>query len=112
MLLFAWMLLLQMTGLGVPNEHQRHFCAIFGSQYLGSLASMGTMITLVLGLFISLVVSRRGCTFITSTSETLRLVLSFTFAVHQLHINGQSDHFFYYTSSAKPHYYRIVSNLI
>ena len=56
--LCAWMLLIQLTGLGVPVGHQRHFCIIFGSQYLGSLASMGTIITLVLGLFISLVVSR------------------------------------------------------
>jgi len=41
----------------MPEGHQRHFCTIFRSQYLGSLASMGTIITLVLGLFISLVVS-------------------------------------------------------
>ena len=50
-LLCAWTLLIQLTGLGVPEEHQQHFCLIFGTAYLGSLANMGTIITLVLGLF-------------------------------------------------------------
>ena len=57
-LLLSWTALLHLTGLGVPLGHQRHFAAIFGTTYLGSLASMGVIITLVLGLFVSLLVQR------------------------------------------------------
>ena len=57
-LLLSWTALLHLTGLGIPLEHQRHFAAIFGTAYLGSLASMGVIITLVLGLFVSLLVQR------------------------------------------------------
>ena len=57
-LLLSWTALLHLTGLGIPLGHQRHFAAIFGTTYLGSLASMGVIITLVLGLFVSLLVQR------------------------------------------------------
>ena len=56
--LVLWTLLLHLTGLGVPAAHRAHFCEIFGTAYLGSLASMGVIIALVLGLFVSLVVQR------------------------------------------------------
>ena len=43
---------------GGGGREQSGFKAIFGTAYLGSLASMGVIIALVLGLFISLVVQR------------------------------------------------------
>ena len=56
--LAAWTAAIHATALGVDDAHQKNFKAIFGTAYLGSLASMGVIIALVLGLFISLVVQR------------------------------------------------------
>ena len=56
--LAAWTALIHATKLGVDDAHSKNFKAIFGTAYLGSLASMGVIIALVLGLFISLVVQR------------------------------------------------------
>ena len=56
--LAAWTASIHVTGLGVDDDKQSTFKAIFGTAYLGSLASMGVIIALVLGLFISLVVQR------------------------------------------------------
>ena len=56
--LAAWTAAIHVTGLGVADANQGNFKAIFGTAYLGSLASMGVIIALVLGLFISLVVQR------------------------------------------------------
>jgi hypothetical protein len=59
LVLCAWTAVIHATsGLGIAYQHQQHFKAIFGTAYLGSLASMGVIIALVLGLFISLVVQR------------------------------------------------------
>ena len=58
LVLAAWTAAIHATGLGVEDSKQSGFKAIFGTAYLGSLASMGVIIALVLGLFISLVVQR------------------------------------------------------
>ena len=58
LVLTAWTAAIHVTGLGVEDSKQSGFKAIFGTAYLGSLASMGVIIALVLGLFISLVVQR------------------------------------------------------
>ena len=59
LVIVAWTAIIHAThGLGINYTYQQHFKAIFGTAYLGSLASMGVIIALVLGLFISLVVQR------------------------------------------------------
>mmetsp|Transcript_4452 Transcript_4452/g.15924 ORF Transcript_4452/g.15924 Transcript_4452/m.15924 type:complete len:701 (+) Transcript_4452:462-2564(+) len=57
-ILIGWCAVVHATGLGFSTDAQLSFIQVFGTAYLGSLANMGTIIALVLGLFITLVVNR------------------------------------------------------
>lgn len=57
--LCGWAAIIHATGgLGVPHEAQRNFTLLFSTLFLGATANLSTIVALVLGLFVTLVVSR------------------------------------------------------
>ena len=59
MLLAAWTATIHQTGgLGVASEDQHDFVSVFGTTFMGSIWNLATIVTFILGLFITLVVQR------------------------------------------------------
>jgi len=56
--LLAWVAVLHITGLSIPEGDLASFLRLFGTPYAGAIFNMSMLITFILGLFVTLVVNR------------------------------------------------------